>query len=133
LTVAERSPIDAYLAPLPEPQRAALERLRAQILRVLPNAVETISYGMPAFAVDGRAVVWFAAWKGHCSIYPLTETFLQAHAAQLEGFRRTKGSLHFQPQAPLPEPLVEELIRSRFVDLRIGAGPVHTDRGAPGP
>jgi uncharacterized protein YdhG (YjbR/CyaY superfamily) len=108
--------IDAYLAALPPDQRDALQRLRAEIARLVPDAAETISYGMPAFMLEGRAVLWFAAWKDHCSIYPLTDTFWAAHADELEGYRRTKGSLHFTPQAPLPEALVQDWIRERLAD-----------------
>jgi len=112
--------VDAYLARLPTGQRDALQRLRLQIRRLLPGAVETISYGMPAFKVGNRAVVWFAGWKSHCSVYPLTDTFVVAHADALQGYRRTRGSLHFQADAPLPEPLVEELVRARLADLDHG-------------
>ena len=115
------SPIDAYLATQPVVQRDALQRLRTQIGRVLPDAEETISYGLPAFSRNGRAVVWFAGWKAHCSIYPLTDSFLQAHAAELGTYRRTKGSLHFTPDAPLPEKLVESLVRARLADLDGGS------------
>jgi len=118
--VAQDSPIDAYLATLPADQHQALQRLRAQIARLVPDAVETISYGMPAFKLHGRAVMWFAAWKAHCSIYPLTDTFLEAHADALKGYRRTKGSLHFTPAAPLPEALVERLVRARLAELEDG-------------
>jgi uncharacterized protein YdhG (YjbR/CyaY superfamily) len=113
--------INAYLATLPQDQRRALHRLRAQIGRLVPDAEETISYGLPAFTLRGRAVVWFAGWKAHCSIYPLTDSFLQAHEAELGGYRRTKGSLHFTPDAPLPEKLVESLVRARLADLEGGS------------
>jgi uncharacterized protein YdhG (YjbR/CyaY superfamily) len=118
--LAHDSAIDAYLATLPADQHEALQRLRAQIARLVPDAVETISYGMPAFKLHGRALVWFAAWKTHCSIYPLTDTFLEAHADALKGYRRTKGSLHFTPEAPLPEALVEHLVRERLAGLEGG-------------
>lgn len=118
--MADDSPIDAYLATLPADQHEALQRLRAQIARLVPDAEETISYGMPAFKLHGRAVVWFAAWKAHCSIYPLTGTFLEAHADALKGYRRTKGSLHFTPDDPPPQALVERLVRARLADLEGG-------------
>jgi uncharacterized protein YdhG (YjbR/CyaY superfamily) len=120
--MAQDSRIDAYLARLSADQRDALERLRAQIARLVPGAAETISYGMPAFAFDGRAVVWFAGWKDHCSIYPLSDTFLKAHADELKDYGRTKGSLHFTPRSPLPEALVDELVRARLADLEAGRG-----------
>lgn len=120
--MAGKSVIDAYLATRPLAQREALQRLRSQIRRLVPDAEETISYGLPAFTLNGRAAVWFAGWKAHCSIYPLTDTFLQAHLAELGSYRRTKGSLHFTPDAPLPEKLVESLVRARLADLE-GASP----------
>lgn len=110
--------IDEYLAGVPDDMRTALQRIRAQVRALVPNATETISYGLPAFKLDGRAVVWFAAWKAHCSLYPLTDTFLAAHADELKGYRRTKGSVHFTPDAPLPPALVEGLIRARLADLK---------------
>jgi uncharacterized protein YdhG (YjbR/CyaY superfamily) len=109
--------MDAYLATLRHDQRDALERLRQRISRLLPDATETISYGMPAFNVRGRAVVWFPGWKEHCSIYPLTDTFRAEHADELTGYRQTKGSLHFTPDAPLPEALVDAFVRARLADL----------------
>jgi uncharacterized protein YdhG (YjbR/CyaY superfamily) len=114
--------IDAYLAALPADQREALQHLRAQISRLVPDASETISYGIPAFALDGRAIVWFAGWKKHCTIYPLSNSFLKAHAQELEGYRRTKGSLHFTPQHPLPDALVEQLVKDRLADVEAGRG-----------
>jgi len=115
--MAEESPIETYLATLPPDQRDTLQRLRDQVARLLPDAVETISYGMPAFKLNGRAVVWYAGWKAHCSIYPLTDAFLALHADELKRYRRTRGSLHFTPEAPLTEALVEGLVRERLAEL----------------
>jgi uncharacterized protein YdhG (YjbR/CyaY superfamily) len=129
--MAHNSPIDAYLATLQANQQEALQRLRAQVARLVPGAVETISYGMPAFKLNGRAVVWFAGWKAHCSIYPLTGAFLDANRDALKGYRRTKGSLHFAPEAPLPEALVERLVRSRLADLEADRSKPNVSKGRP--
>jgi uncharacterized protein YdhG (YjbR/CyaY superfamily) len=118
--MAHHSPVDAYLASLPPAQRDALQRVREAVARVAPDAVQTISYGMPAFKLNGRFLVSFAGWKAHCSIYPLTDTFLKAHEHELKGYRRTKGSLHFTPEAPLPEALLERLVLARRADLEGG-------------
>jgi uncharacterized protein YdhG (YjbR/CyaY superfamily) len=64
--------------------------------------------------------VSYAGWTRHCSIYPLTDTFLKAHADELKGYGRTKGSLHFTPETPLPDALVSDLIRARVDDLETG-------------
>ena len=116
--MADDSPIDAYLATLPADQREVLQRLRAQTARLVPDAVETISYGMPAFKLHRRFLVSYAGWKAHCSIYPLTDAFLEAHADELKGYQRTNGSLHFTPDAPLPDALLERLILARVEDLK---------------
>jgi len=75
----------------------------------VPDAEETISYGMPAFKGPGRFFVSYAAWQRHCSIYPLIDEFLAEHRDALDGYGRTKGSLHFTPERPLPDRLIEEL------------------------
>jgi uncharacterized protein YdhG (YjbR/CyaY superfamily) len=107
--------VDAYLAGLPADQHDLLDHVRAVIARTVPDAEETISYGMPAFRRDGRFFVSYAGWKRHCSIYPLTDEFLASHRAELEGYRRTKGSIHFTPERPLPDGLLEELVRAEVV------------------
>jgi len=113
--------IDEYLAALPADQRDALERVRRHIRALLPDALETMSYGMPVFKIGDQAVVWFAGWKAHCSVYPLTDRFLRSHADALKGFRRTKGSLHFTPDRPIPDTLLTELVEARLADLADGA------------
>lgn len=99
------SPIDAYLATLPAGQREMLQRLRNDQLRHAD-----IKFG-------GRALLLFAGWKVHCSLYGLTDTFVAAHADELKGYRRTKGSLHFTLEAPLSESLVEKMVRVRLAEL----------------
>jgi uncharacterized protein YdhG (YjbR/CyaY superfamily) len=115
--MAQDARVDAYLAKLPADQREMLQHLRARIALAAPEAIETISYGMPAFKQAGRFLVSYAGWKAHGSIYPLTDSFLEAHQDQLRGFGRTKGSLHFTPQAPLPDALLDDLVRARLADL----------------
>jgi uncharacterized protein YdhG (YjbR/CyaY superfamily) len=109
--------VDAYLAALPADQRQLLEDVRAAVRRVVPDAEDTISYDMPAFRLDGRFLVSYAGWKRHCSLYPLTDSFLTAHAGDLEGFGRTKGSIHFTAAKPLPQDILDALIRARVDDV----------------
>ena len=111
--------VDAYLAALPADQQGLLEGVRATIRRVVPDAEETIAYDTPAFRLAGRFLVSYAGWKRHCSLYPLTDSFLAAHAAEIEGFGRTKGSIHFTAAKPLPPALLDELIRTRVADLAV--------------
>jgi uncharacterized protein YdhG (YjbR/CyaY superfamily) len=112
--------VDAYLATLPPDQRELLERVSGQIRSVMPDAEETISYAMPSFRQGNRFVVSYAGWKKHCSIYPVTDTFLAAHGEDVRDYDQTKGSLHFTPDKPLPDGIVEELVRARLTELGQG-------------
>jgi uncharacterized protein YdhG (YjbR/CyaY superfamily) len=112
--------VDAYLAKLPADERDALERLRAQIRSLVPDSEESITYGMPTVKVKGKALLLYAAWKEHLSLYGLSGEFVAAHADQLAGFGGTRGSVHFTPERPFPEPLIEEMVRSRLAELAAG-------------
>jgi uncharacterized protein YdhG (YjbR/CyaY superfamily) len=114
--------IDDYLATLDEPQRGTLEALRRSILRVVPEAEQGISYGMPAFRVDGQVVAGFAAFKKHLSYLPHSGDVLTDVADHLEGYERTSGSLHFAVDEPLPDDLVERLVRAKLRRVRPAAG-----------
>lgn len=103
--------VDAYLAGLPPAHRDLLQHLREVIARVVPDAEEAISYGMPAVRRGGHFFLSYAGWKRHCSVYPLTAEFLARHRAELEGYGRTKGSLHFTPERPLSDALIEDYAR----------------------
>jgi len=106
--------IDAYLAELSAEQRDLLLALRRTIHELVPEAVETISYGMPAFKVDGKALIWFAAWKRHCSVYPVGPGFLATHPELAGHGHSDKGALHFSAEKPLPSSVVEDLVRDRL-------------------
>jgi uncharacterized protein YdhG (YjbR/CyaY superfamily) len=112
--------VDAYLATLPDEQRAQLERLRGRLADLVPHAIETISYGMPALKLGGRFLVSYAGWKRHCSIYPMRDDVLERHADALRGYATTKGSLHFSAAQPLPDAVLEDLMRARVAELEAG-------------
>lgn len=109
--------VDSYLAGLPEPKRSTLQTLRRTILEVVPDAEEIISYGCPAFRLDGAIVAGFAAFKAHLSYLPFSGAVLDQLADELRGYTMTKGALHFPVDEPLPEPLVRRLIGVRRADV----------------
>jgi uncharacterized protein YdhG (YjbR/CyaY superfamily) len=109
--------IDSYLADLDEPKRSTLEQLRRDIVAVLPDAEECISYGMPAFKVQGKTVAGFAAFKDHLSYLPHSGSVLAALEPDLAGYEHTKGSLHFPIDQALPPSLVNKLITTRLAQL----------------
>ena len=117
LTNQKPRTIDNYLAGVTPDQRAALQKLRETIHTVVPKAEECISYGIPAFRLNGRSLVLFGAWANHCSFYPGSST-LKKFRDDLERFQITKGTIRFSPDNPLPLALVKKLVNARIVENR---------------
>ncbi len=110
------SKIDDYLATVTGDRRAALEKLRKTIRSIVPRAEECISYGMPAFRLDGRVIAGFQATAKGCSYYPFSGTTLGTLAADLRSYGKTKSAIHFRPDEPLPAGLVRKLLRARIAE-----------------
>ena len=109
--------IDDYLASVEDDdKRAALAMLRATIRAVAPGAAECISYGMPAFRLDGVVVAGFLATSGGCSYYPFSGTTLARLADDVRAYSRTKSALHFTATRPLSKALVKKLIATRVTE-----------------
>jgi len=110
--------VDEYLLGIEEPKRDTLETLRSTILEIVPEADQLISYGMPAFRVEGKTVAGFAAFRKHLSYLPFSGTVLSQLTDELEGYTMTKSALHFGVDEPLPKALVEKLIAVRRAETR---------------
>ena len=108
--------VDGYLASIPEDARAALGKLRETIRAAAPEATEVISYQVPTFKYRGRPLVSFGAAKEHCSFYVMSPDVVEAHAADLEGYVRGKGSIQFSSAKPLPAALVKKLVKARIAE-----------------
>jgi uncharacterized protein YdhG (YjbR/CyaY superfamily) len=108
--------VDAYLAALPDDRRAALERLRETIRAAAPEAVETISYDMPAFRAHGRILVYYAAFRDHFSLFPAGGAVLDALGPEVARFRSGKGTLRFAWDEPLPVALLTKIVQARLAE-----------------
>ncbi len=104
--------IDEYLRALPEDVRMALEKLYKAIKSAAPDAEEVISYGMPAFKHHGM-LVYFAAFKDHCSFFPGSSQIVQLYD-ELKSFKTSKGTIQFTIDKPLPVALVKKIVRARM-------------------
>jgi uncharacterized protein YdhG (YjbR/CyaY superfamily) len=108
--------VEEYLAALAPGPRAALEKLRRTIRAAAPEATEALYYRMPAFRAHGRALVAYAAFTDHCSLFPLSARVIEAHAEELRPYQTSKGTIRFTANRPLPATLVRGLVQERLAE-----------------
>jgi uncharacterized protein YdhG (YjbR/CyaY superfamily) len=107
---------EEYLARVPEAARGNFDKLRAAVLAAVPaEAVETISYGIPAIRY-GKVAVWYAAFAEHCSLFP-TAAVIDAFKGELKGYTTSKGTIQFPVDKPLPSSLVKKMVKARLARL----------------
>jgi len=105
--------VEQWLARIEPKQRAALEKLRAQITAAAPGAEEVISYGQPTFKLHGHLVA-FGAFAKHLSFFPMNSVVIADHADALEGFVTSKGTIQFTPEKPIPAAVVKKIVKARI-------------------
>ena len=101
--------VNEYISTFPGEIQVVLEKVRQAIHNAVPDATETMSYGIPTFNLNGKHVVFFAGWKRHISLYPLPagdEVFQQ----ELSHYKRAKGSIQFPLDKPIPYDFVEQIV-----------------------
>ena len=107
---------DDYLAALSDDKRAALETLRKAIKAAAPEAEECISYGLPAFRINGKLLVAYGAAVNHCAFYP--GSTLKAFKNELKDYETSKGTIRFAADSPLPSALVRKLVKTRIAERK---------------
>lgn len=109
--------VDAYLAALPPAAQKRLVHLRAVVRKAVPGLVESVTYKIPTYKLDGTAVVFFSAWKEHFSFYPATDASLEAVPA-LAKFKKGRGTLQIPYDAEISDALVTKLTKARAAEVR---------------
>jgi uncharacterized protein YdhG (YjbR/CyaY superfamily) len=108
-----KAEVEAYLARVPEPARTTLEKVRAMIRAAAPReATEAISYKIPSFQYKG-ALVWYAAFKNHCSFFPMDGSLAEEFGEELKKYKILKGTIQFPLDEPLPRALVTKIVKAR--------------------
>lgn len=116
------SSIDEYIGNFPEDVQGILHEIRAVIRHVVPEATETISYDMPTFNLNGTYLIYFAGWKKHVALYPVSEKTARTLASELSGYKGTKGSVHFPLNKPMPIELIRKITELRLAENQAAAG-----------
>jgi uncharacterized protein YdhG (YjbR/CyaY superfamily) len=106
--------VEEYLAALPDEAHATLEKVRRAIRAAAPDAADKVAYGMPAFYQGKRPLVYYAAFKGHCSFYPASMAVMREFANELRRFETTKGTIRFPIGKPPPATLVMRVVKARI-------------------
>lgn len=109
---------DDYLDAIDADQRTTLESLRKTIRAAVPEAVECLCYGLPAFRLDGKPLVAFRAAANHCAFHPMSGSIVATLKTELRDYDTSKGTIRFSPNKPLPATLVRKLLKARSAEIR---------------
>ena len=113
--------VDDYIASQPKAVQGTLERVRSAIRKAVPTAEEVISYKIPAYKLPGGAVIYFAGWKHHYSLYPANARLIAAFKDELTPYEfNNKGTIRFPLSEPVPVKLIERIAKFRAKEVAEG-------------
>jgi uncharacterized protein YdhG (YjbR/CyaY superfamily) len=113
--------IDNYIAGFPDSTRELLDQLRSSIIKTAPGAEEVISYKMPAFKLNGRMLVWYAAYEKHIGLYP-TASPIPYFREELADYKFSKGAIRFPLNKPLPLDLITKIVNFKINEILVKPG-----------
>jgi uncharacterized protein YdhG (YjbR/CyaY superfamily) len=109
--------VDEYIAAQPEPVRPKLEQVRAAIKKAVPEAVEGIGYRMPGYKLQGKPMLYFAAFQEHYSLFAASGTFFSTLKEDLKDFETSKGTVRFPLTKPVPVALISRIAKLRAAGI----------------
>jgi uncharacterized protein YdhG (YjbR/CyaY superfamily) len=110
--------VTKYISEASTATRPALRKLRAAIRGAAPGITERMSYRIPTFDLDGKYLLYIAAFKKHVSVYPVTPAMVKKHGKAIEPYRHGRGTLRFALDEPLPIALISRLAKTRVAERR---------------
>lgn len=120
--------VDEYLDALDAVRRSTLQTLREHIQHAAPGAEECLSYSLPAFRLNGRALVAYGAARNHCALYPMSSAVLAGLRDRLGAYDTSKGTLRFPIDRPIPASLIRRIVRARIAENAAAAERARTPR-----
>lgn len=112
MKIEKYSTVDSYIKSFPQDIQESLNRIREIIKKAAPEAAEGIAYEMPAYKLNGRPLVYFAAFKSHIGFYA-TPSGHSEFSEELSKYKQGKGSVQFPLDKPIPFDLIERIVRFR--------------------
>jgi uncharacterized protein YdhG (YjbR/CyaY superfamily) len=113
--------VAAYIAGFPRPVQAILKQVRGIVRKAVPGTEESISYQIPTYKLNGRPMIYFAAFKEHYSIYPSNTRLVAAFKDKLERYEKSKGTIRFPLSEPVPVRLIEAIVKFRAKEVEAEA------------
>ena len=111
------SVIDTYISQFPQETQTLLKEIKILIKKTVPNAQETISYGIPTFDLNKKHLIHFAGFKKHIGLFPAPSAIL-AFKKELSEYKTSKGTIQFQLNKPIPFELIEKIVKFRINEVK---------------
>lgn len=112
----EYTSVDEYIKSLPDKQAEAVSQIRKVVRETAPEAEESISYGMPAYKINGKPLIYFAAFAHHIGVYPLPSG-IEEFKSELSKYKQGKGSVQFPLDEPMPLDLIRRMVLRKLKDF----------------